>query len=254
MAPSSAAGSDSATPPSEGISGGQVWDRLPACPCARTQLGSLSHIASQGGVAARASPCHRTPRSRPHHCGEHARSSRTFHKSLLSPETTSTLKSRGWVRLLIAFVVAFDVAAFFQWADGAFQSEFGGHPDEATHYLTGLRARDAALHTWDRTHPGEVRHPVAALRRTPAFDVAQGAWMLIFGTSRIAALLFMAALAAATATLMFGIVRREFGDWAAFAHRCCGSARPPCANPTRRFCPSSSAHFYSQEPRCSGHG
>ena len=133
----------------------------------------------------------------------------------MSPETTSTPISRGWVRLLIAFVVALDVAAFFQWADGAFQSEFGGHPDEATHYLTGLRARDAALHTWDRTHPGEVHHPVAALRRTPAFDVAQGAWMLIFGTSRIAALLFMATLAAATTTLIFGTVRREFGDWAA---------------------------------------
>ena len=133
----------------------------------------------------------------------------------MSSETTPPPISRGWVRVLIAFVVAFDVAAFFQWADGAFQSEFGGHPDEAVHYLTGLRARDAALHISDRTHDGEVRHPVAALRRTPAFDVAQGAWMLVFGTSRIAALLFMAALAAATTALIFGTVRREFGDWAA---------------------------------------
>ena len=130
-------------------------------------------------------------------------------------ETVPIPKTRGWVRLLIAFVVAFDVAAFFQWADGAFQSEFGGHPDEATHYLTGLRVRDAALHTWDRAHVGGVQHPMAALRRTPASDAAQGAWMLVFGTSRIAALLFMAALAAATTTLIFGVVRREFGDWAA---------------------------------------
>ena len=133
------------------------------------------------------------------------------------PETVPTPKSRGWVRVLIAFVVAFDVAAFFQWADGAFQSEFGGHPDEATHYLTGLRVRDAALHTWDRAHVGGVQHPVAALRRTPAFDLAQGAWMLVFGTSRLAALLFMSALAAATTALIFSTVRREFGDWAAVA-------------------------------------
>ena len=135
----------------------------------------------------------------------------------MSPETTSIPKSRGWVRVLIAFIIAFDVAAFFQWADGAFQSEFGGHPDEATHYLTGLRVRDAALHTWDRAHPGGVQHPVAALRRTPAFDITQGAWMLVFGTSRLATLLFMAALAAATTALIFGTVRREFGEWAAVA-------------------------------------
>jgi hypothetical protein len=127
-------------------------------------------------------------------------------------------QSRAWARLLIAFVVAFDVAAFFQWADGAFQSEFGGHPDAATHYMSGVRVHDAALHAWDRARSGSgisVREPIAALRRTHAFDVTQGAWMLVFGTSRIAALLFMAALAAATATLIFGTVRREFGDWAA---------------------------------------
>ena len=130
-------------------------------------------------------------------------------------ETAPAPKSRGWLRVLIAFVIAFDVAAFFQWADGAFQSEFGGHPDEAAHYLTGVRVRDAAMHARDLTREGGARHPIAALRRTPAFDVAEGGWMLVFGTSRIAVLLFMAALAAATTTLIFCAVRREFGDWAA---------------------------------------
>ena len=113
-------------------------------------------------------------------------------------------KARGWVRLLIAFIVAFDVAAFFQWADGAFQSEFGGHTAEAAHYLAGMSVRDAARD-----------HHSAALRHTPAFDLVQGGWMLVFGTSRIAVMLFMAALAAATATLIFGTVLREFGNWAA---------------------------------------
>ena len=133
----------------------------------------------------------------------------------MSSETVLIPKSRSWVRLLIAFVIAFDVAAFFQWADGAFQSEFGGHPDEAAHYLSGTRVRDAALHVWDRTSEDGLFHPVAALRRTPAFEVALGGWMLVFGTSRIAVLLFMAALAAATTALIFGAVRRELGDWAA---------------------------------------
>ena len=136
----------------------------------------------------------------------------------MSSETAPVPKSRGWVHVLIAFVVAFDVAAFFQWADGAFQSEFGDHPDEATHYLSGLRARDAALHAWDRARAGggiSIREPMSALRRTAAFDVTQGGWMLVFGTSRIAVLLFMAALAAATTALIFCAVRRELGAWAA---------------------------------------
>ena len=133
-------------------------------------------------------------------------------------ESAPAPKRSSWVRLLIAFVVAFDIAVFFPWADGAFQSEFGGHPDEATHYLTGLRVRDAAKQTWNRARTGggiAIREPVAALRRTAAFDVAQGGWMLVFGTSRIAALLFMAALAAVTTTLIFRTVCSEFGDWAA---------------------------------------
>lgn len=122
----------------------------------------------------------------------------------MSPGNTPDPKGRGWLRLLIAFVVAFDVAAFFQWADGAFQSEFGGHPDEATHYIGGLGAREAFAHGG-----------IAALKGTPAFDLALGGWMSACGTSRIAVLLFMAALAAATTTMIFGTVRREFGDWAA---------------------------------------
>ena len=122
----------------------------------------------------------------------------------MSPGNTPDPKGRTWLRLLFAFVVAFDVAAFFQWADGAFQSEFGGHPDEATHYIGGRGAGEAFAHGG-----------IAALKGTPAFDLALGGWMSACGTSRIAVLLFMAALAAATATMIFGTVRREFGDWAA---------------------------------------
>ncbi len=130
-------------------------------------------------------------------------------------EKTPVPKSRGWVRVLIVFIVAFDVAAFFQWADGALQSEFGGHPDEAGHYLAGVRVRDAASHFVRRDNSAGEHRPMAALRRTPVFDVAEGAWMLAFGTSRLAVLLFMAAFAAATTTLIFCTVWREFGAWAA---------------------------------------
>ncbi len=133
----------------------------------------------------------------------------------MSNEPESVPKSRGWLRVLIALVIAFDVAAFFQWADGAFQSEFGGHPDEAAHYLAGVRVRDAASHFVRRDDSAGEHHPLAALRRTRVFDAMEGAWMLAFGSSRLAVLLFMAALAAVTTTLIFCTVRREFGAWAA---------------------------------------
>jgi hypothetical protein len=131
------------------------------------------------------------------------------------PDNASAPKGRGWVRLLIAFVVAFDVAAFFQWADGAFESEFGGHPDEAQNFLAALRTRDALIHARDRASAGNENSPPTAQGRAPAFSRGLGAWMAVFGKSRISALLFMATLAAATTTLIFSTVRRELGMWAA---------------------------------------
>ena len=122
---------------------------------------------------------------------------------------------RGWVRLLIVFVVAFDVAAFFQWADGAFQSEFGGRADEAQNYFAGLHTRDALVRTPERAGDGEKFSVASAPDRKWGFSHALGGWMAVFGASRIAVLLFMAALAAATVTLIFYAVHREHGDWAA---------------------------------------
>ena len=50
---------------------------------------------------------------------------------------------RTWLCWLIAFVVAFDLAFAWQKLTGAYDSEFGGHPDEAAHYVTGLFMHDA---------------------------------------------------------------------------------------------------------------
>src|SRR2546423_1140199 len=93
-------------------------------------------------------------------------------------------KARGWVRVLIAFVVAFDVAAFFQWADGAFQSDFGGHVEEAQNFLSALRTRDALVRAPDRESAVAENHAVPQQGRKWGFPHALGAWMAVFGTSR----------------------------------------------------------------------
>jgi hypothetical protein len=91
--------------------------------------------------------------------------------------------------------------------------------------------RDSVVKWWERSRgvttgengprfsevfaSGEPKATLSA--HTPAFTVVEAGWMLVFGTSRVAALLFMAALAAGTAVLIFGTVQREFGNWAAAA-------------------------------------
>ena len=133
----------------------------------------------------------------------------------MSSDNSPVPKVRGWVRVLLAFVVAFDVAAFFQWADGAFQSDFGGHVDEAQNFLTALHTRDALVRAPDREGAVGENHIASQQGYKRGFQHALGAWMAVFGTSRIAALLFMAALAAAAAALIFHTVHRESGMWPA---------------------------------------
>ena len=133
----------------------------------------------------------------------------------MSTDNPPAPMARGWVRVLIAFVVAFDMAAFFQWADGAFQSEFGGHAEEAENFLAAVRTRDALVRAPARDGAAAENHAAPQTARRHGFSQALGVWMAAFGTSRIAALLFMTALAATTTTLIFHTVHRESGMWAA---------------------------------------
>jgi len=43
---------------------------------------------------------------------------------------------------LLIFLIYIGTLAGLQWISGAFDSEFGGHPDEAAHYVTGLMHHD----------------------------------------------------------------------------------------------------------------
>lgn len=130
--------------------------------------------------------------------------------------------------LLIVFVLGFDVAFLWQRAGGAYDSEFGAHPDEAAHYVTGLFVRDAvttipAVVTSRSIAPLKAfgpdapdgfyaHYPKVALGVwPPGFYLVQTAWTFPFGISRTSVLLLMAALASGVGVLIFQTLRREFG-------------------------------------------
>ena len=137
-------------------------------------------------------------------------------------------KSRAWIATAIVFVLAFDLALGWQRAGGAWQSEFGGHPDEAGHYVTGLFVRDAAVMAAHYAADGFHGSPVAVGKEfaddyyahypkvglgvwPPFFYLVQSAWTLPFSPSRGSILLLMCALAATVAVQLFRVLRAEFG-------------------------------------------
>lgn len=128
---------------------------------------------------------------------------------------SSILKHRSALLAAILFVVVFDVAFLWQRLGSAYASEFGGHPDEAAHFVTGLMVRDYVAAGF----PGSpmkyaeeyYRHyPKIGLGVWPPFFyVVQTIWMLPFGVSRTSVLLLIAAIASLTALLIFVALRRE---------------------------------------------
>ena len=150
------------------------------------------------------------------------------------PEPPVSSNFKDWVRLLIVFVIAFDVAAFWQWMGGSYQSEFGGHRDEGMHYVAGLHVQDSirsrmrapniGSDTTESIHrkTGEAKEPnferqILFGDRLPGLPIVQSVWVSAFGASRLSVLLLVAALAAGVATMLYRAVREEFGDWAAIA-------------------------------------
>lgn len=145
---------------------------------------------------------------------------------------TKTRRIPPIVRVLLVFLIAFDLAFVGQKISGAYESEFGAHPDEAAHCVTGLFVRDAIGAGWNYARGGFQGSPVEVGRAyaenfylhypkvamgvwPPAFHTVQALWTFPFGVSRFSLLLLMAALAGATATLIFEAVRRDYGLWAA---------------------------------------
>ena len=127
-------------------------------------------------------------------------------------------RKSGWrFPLLVVVALLVEVVAF-QVAGGAFRAEFGGHADEAAHYVTGLMVRDYVASGF----PGPPLQyaenyyahytKVALGHWPPLFYAVQAAWTLVFSPSRVAVLLLMAVLTAAMAAGIYLSLRRECGE------------------------------------------
>lgn len=116
-----------------------------------------------------------------------------------------------WAFPAALFPLFLAVAIGLQVLDGAYRCEFGGHPDEAGHYVTGLLIRDFIA----RAKPGNplgyaktyyAYYPKVALGNwPPGFYLLQAAWTLPFGAGRTQVLVLMAGIAALVAALIAGM-------------------------------------------------
>lgn len=113
------------------------------------------------------------------------------------------------------FLVLFALSLGLQVRSGAYESDFGGHPDEAAHVVTGLMLRDyIAGPFWSGTHPMRYaedyysRFPKVAIGHyPPGFYVIKGLWLLP-SRSQTAALLLPAFLTTLAAWIIFMVSRK----------------------------------------------
>lgn len=133
----------------------------------------------------------------------------------------STETSIGVIKLTLIALVFFFEAILFQWVNGALDNEYTGFPDEAAHYVSSLLVSDYIVN-------GELEHPlyyakeyyyhypkVAIGHWPPVMYGLLGLWLIIFGTSRISAMCFMAATTAALATTVYYIGKKHLNKFSA---------------------------------------
>src|SRR5438874_11144897 len=96
---------------------------------------------------------------------------------------------------LLGFVVTLQVLG------GAYASGFGGYPDEPAHLVTSLMVRDFLANLdfrrpWQFAQQYYFHYPKVAIGHwPPMFYGALGIWLLLFGASRRAAIMFIVVVA-----------------------------------------------------------
>ncbi|MFN7140224.1 MAG: ArnT family glycosyltransferase [Limisphaerales bacterium] len=125
------------------------------------------------------------------------------------------------VELALIALVVFALTFFLQLRGGAYETEFGGHPDEAAHYVTGLMIRDyvaAGFPGNPKTYADTyyAHYPKVALGNwPPMFYILQTGWTLIFTPHPTSLFVFMAVITSAVAVLLFYLLRTKLGFTAA---------------------------------------
>jgi hypothetical protein len=98
--------------------------------------------------------------------------------------------------------------------NGSFQAEFGSHPDEAAHVVTGLMVHDFLTGgNWSNplrfAEDFYLHYPKVAIGHwPPVFYVVQAGWLALFGPTRPAFLLLQASLCSVLAIAVFAVARR----------------------------------------------
>ena len=120
-------------------------------------------------------------------------------------------------RDLAVGLLLFGMSVALQMASGAYSNEFGGHPDEAGHYITGLMVRDFLLSRhWHQpmqfAEDYYIHYPKVALGHWPPFFyMIQAGWTTLFSPSRASVLLLMAVITTLLAWSLYAVVRTESG-------------------------------------------
>jgi hypothetical protein len=123
---------------------------------------------------------------------------------------------------LLAFVALLGIIATLQILAGTYASSFGGsgNEDETADLVTSLMVRDflAGLdlrQPWQFAQQYYYHYPQVAIGVwPPVLYGALGVWFLIAGASRAAALIFIAIVAATTASIIYFTGKRLIGRWA----------------------------------------
>lgn len=133
----------------------------------------------------------------------------------VSPSAIATTLSKlPWRRWLIVFAAAFAFVSTWQAVGGAYSANFGTHPDEAAHVVTGMMIRDyIAGHLGE--HPlafAETFHydhyPKVALGNwPPGFYLVQCLFTLPFGVTTPVLMMAMATITALLAIVLFETCR-----------------------------------------------
>lgn len=125
----------------------------------------------------------------------------------------------AWRTACIALMLVGEII-FFQWLDGAYANGFGGHPDEAAHFVSSLMVRDymgqiGAMRPLEFAKSYYLHYPKVAIGNWPPMMYALcGIWFFVFGATRTAALAFMALLVAAEAATIYALGRKLMSPFA----------------------------------------